>query len=187
MTDAPPIAPAADPRETTEGYRPPEKPEANEWWALALKFGGGLFLSALLSRVAGQDGVATAVIAAAFLVGSPPMAALRVTGLRVLAMIAGAALGTAGGAWGAAADGTVPAAFYAGLGVAVGLMAVRSATLIYTAAIASVVASAGAARTEPLGAVVADTCVQLVIGTVAALATVWAFETARAVWASRRG
>lgn len=187
MTADPGRAGIADPRETTAGYRPPATPEANEWWALATKFAAALFLTAVACRTAGLDGAATAIIAASFLVSSPPMAALRATALRVIAMVAGAALGIAGALWGLAAGGSVPPAFHLVLGAVVGMLASRDATLIYTAAIAAVVASTGAEDTRPLSTTVLETCLQLIIGTMIALGVVWVYEMARAEWSARRG
>ena len=68
-----------------------------------------------------------------------------------------------------------------------GLLASRGAILIYTAVIAAVVATTGAAGTRPLAAVVVETSARLIVGTVIALSVVWRFETARAQWSARRG
>ncbi|WP_308916014.1 hypothetical protein [Jannaschia sp. LMIT008] len=171
----------ADPRETTPGYRPPEAPEEDAWWVLAAKFAVALTASAGLCRMLGLTGVSTAVIAASFLVASAPVAALRATVLRVLALAMGAALGVVGGVLGQGADGVVPVWYFVVVGGVVGVMASHNATLIYTAAIAAVVAGAGATRTDPLATIVWETSLQLTLGTIVALAVVWLFEGARAL------
>ena len=175
MPDDPGRAGNADPHETTARYRPPTTPEANEWWAPATRFAAALFLTAAACRTAGLDGLATAIITASSLVAFPPMAALGATALRVIAMVAGAALGIAGALWGLAARVGVPSAFHLVLGAVIGLLASRDATLIYTAAIPAVVVSTGAEDIRPLGTIMLGTCSHLIICTVIALRVVCAY------------
>ena len=100
MPGDPTLPRATVPRETTPGDRPPRAPEDSEWRAHATPFAAAQFLAAASCHTAGLDDAATAVIAASFLAASAPMAALRATALRVIAMAAGAALGVAGALWG---------------------------------------------------------------------------------------
>ena len=171
---------SSDPRETTDGYRPPNTSEEHEWWALASKAGIALFLTALLCRTAGLEGASTGVIAASFLVAAPPVATLRTTAYQVVGMFVGAALGTLGAIWGLANGHSVPSLFYLAFGAVVGVLASRKSALTYTSVIGAVVASSGAAGLHPLAEIVVDTSLQLVIGCTMAILTVWGFEAGRA-------
>ena len=138
---------------------------------LATKFAAALFPTAAC-RTAGLDGSVTAIIAASFLVASLPMAALRATASRVIAMVVDAALGIADVFWRLAAGGGVPPASHLVLEAVVGPLASRDATVIDTAAIAVAVASTGTEDTRSLGTIVFETCSQPIIGTVIALGVV---------------
>ncbi|WP_299837124.1 aromatic acid exporter family protein [uncultured Jannaschia sp.] len=178
---------SSDPRETTGGYRPPNTSEEHEWWALAVKSGVALFLSAFLCRIAGMTDASTGVIAASFLVAAPPMATLQTTAYRVVGMFIGAALGILGAMWGLANEHSVPPLYYLAFGAVVGVLASRKSALTYTAVIGAVVASSGASGLRPLAEIVLNTSFQLVIGCSMAVLVVWGFETGRAKIMKRGG
>lgn len=175
----------ADPRETTGGYKPPEKAEHHEWWWLALKFAVAWALVDLVCGAMGMPSPSTGVIAAAFLVSSPPVTALAVTGWRVLGMFAGAAAGVGGAYWGLASDGEIPTVFFVLFGLAVGTMASHRSALTYAAVIGVVVAAQGVAGDTDVLTVAWETGLQLIVGCAAGLLVIWTFEKVRAVWQTR--
>ena len=172
---------AADPREHTDGYRPPEGSEDHPGWILALKFGIAMGTVAVVCALADMNDPTTGVIAAAFLVGSPPVQAVRVAALRILGMFVGAGLGVVGAYWGLATGNGVPPAFFAGFGLVVGALASLRSPLTYAAVIGVVVATSGAAGDASVPTVALETSLQLVIGCAVAVAVIWTVEKLRAM------
>ena len=195
----------ADPRETTGGYSPAESAEQHEWWWLALKFSIAWALIDLLCGALAMPSPSTGVIAAGFLVSSPPVAAAWTTVWRIAGMFVGAAAGVAGAYWGLATGGEVPTLFFVLFGVVVCAMASRRDALTYAAVIGAVVGAMASRRdaltyAAVIGAVVAaqgvqddtsvpnvafETALQLVVGCAIGLAVIWAMEHARALWEAR--
>ncbi len=179
--------PSDDPRETTGGYSPPEKAEHHEWWWLAAKFSVCWAIIDLLCGALGMPSPSTGVIAASFLVTSPPVAAVKTTVWRVLAMFIGAAAGAGGAYWGLATDGEIPTTFFILFGVLVGAMTTYTSALAYAAVIGVVVAAQGVSSDTSVPTIVWETGLQLVIGCAVGLAVIWSFEKLRAVWTTRMG
>ena len=75
--------------------------------------------------------------------------------------------------------------FFPASGTVVGMLASRQAALTDTAAIGTVAAANGAAGRQPPGAVVFATSARLLVGSLAAVRTVWLFEKTRTVIAAR--
>ena len=174
-----------DPRETTGGYRPPEKAEHHEWWWLAAKFAVAWALIDLVCGAIGLPSPSTGIIAAGFLVSSPPVAAVKVTIWRIVGMFVGVIMGSAGAYWGTATDGEIPTAFFILFGVLVGAMATQRDALTYAAVIGTVVAAQGVADDTSITTVAWETAIQLVIGCLIGLAVIWTAEKVRAVWSAR--
>lgn len=175
----------ADPRETTGGYSPAESAEQHEWWWLALKFSIAWALIDLLCGALAMPSPSTGVIAAGFLVSSPPVAAAWTTVWRIAGMFVGAAAGVAGAYWGLATGGEVPTLFFVLFGVVVGAMASRRDALTYAAVIGAVVAAQGVQDDTSVPNVAFETALQLVVGCAIGLAVIWAMEHARALWEAR--
>lgn len=176
---------AADPRETVGGYKPPESAEQHEWWWLAAKFATSWAIIDLACGYLGMPSPSTGIIAAAFLVASPPVSAARTTAWRILAMFIGAGAGAGGAYWGLASDGEIPTAFFALFGVLAGAMATRKSALTYCAVVGVVVAAQGVAGDVSVPTVAWETAIQLVVGCIVGLAIIWSFEKARAVWSAK--
>ncbi len=142
-------------------------------------------MAAGLCRTIGLTGVTTSVIAASVLVATPPWP--RSGGLPAGSGACSLERRSArqGRSGGPANGGEIPVIFFPASGTVVGMLAPRQAALTDTAAIGAVVAANGAAGRQPPGAVVFATSARLLVGSLAAVRTVWLFEKTRTVIAAR--
>ena len=173
---------AADPREDTPGHRPPESATDHIWWMLALKFALAMFIVDAVSRWLGMENATTGIIAAGFLVSSPPVETLYTSLWRTVGMLIGAACGALGGWWGLSNDNVVPAIFFLAFGAIVGTIASMRSAMTYAAVIGTVVAAQAATGDKPVLTVTATVAAQLVLGCAVAIGVVWSVEKARAVF-----
>ena len=168
-----------DIREDTPGYSPPEGPDEQPPWVLALKMGVACALVAALVRLIGFPNPTTGVISTAFLVSNGPVETIRSTFWRMASLFLGGALGIVA-AFVGQSEGRVPLWYFPLLGAVGGWLGSLKPDLIYVIVIGVVVAAQGAAGDQPVPEVAAEMAVQIAASCAVAPAVVWAVEWVRA-------
>lgn len=170
-----------------DAYEPPPSPDEDHPLWLGAKVAVAMFLTDfLLSTLIGFDAPTFGIIVAAFLATQPPQSSIG----SALRKFAGALVGAGLGIAGAYANQFVPtngaAVTFAVIGLVAGILATRSADLVFAVVLATVITFGGQTGNETVLVEGVQAALMILAGCVIGPAVVWAVEKLRA-WLHHRG
>ena len=161
--------------EEDTGYKPPQTPEQDHFLSLGLKMAIAMLIADFVARRAGFESPTWAVLTAAFLATSPPVASAKAALKKLVALAVGVMLGAAG-AYAAQLLESVPSIHFAIIGLIAGFLGSRSADYLFAAVVGTVITFVGSGGGDPLPEVIAQTTALVLIGCAIGPAVVWVVE-----------
>lgn len=165
----------------TAAYEPPESPVDDHPLWLGAKIATAMFLAdILLSTVVGFQSPTWGILVAAFLATEPPQSSHSAALKKFAAAALGAVLGVAGAYANQFVPGNGAALTFAVIGLIGGILASRSADLIFAVVVGTVITFVGQTGNETVFVEAMQAALMILAGCVIGPSVVWAVEKLRA-------